>query len=107
MRIILAAIALPFRLVGIGFFLLFVTAAGYDTVRSVAAGGLRLSRLGELWFQISPGTLNLAQALTQRYVSPYLWDPVIQTLLAWPAVVSLAILSVAFGLFARIIHRPR
>jgi hypothetical protein len=39
--------------------------------------------LGQLWYDLSPNTLQLAQPAIQRHVSPYLWDPVIQTVLLW------------------------
>ncbi|MEM6384259.1 MAG: hypothetical protein AAF739_16420 [Pseudomonadota bacterium] len=37
--------------------------------------------LGELLYNIIPQGLNLAQAIIQRFVSPFLWDPVIQSIL--------------------------
>ncbi len=40
--------------------------------------------LGALWFQLNPSGLNLSQAIIQRYVWPYLWDPVIQSVLVMP-----------------------
>ncbi len=107
MRLFTRLLAFPFRLLGFAFFVLLCAAAVYDGFRSFEAGAVRLSPLGSLWFEISPETLNLAQALVQRYVSPVLWDPIIMTLLAWPAVVSLLLLSVLFGLVARLVHRPR
>ena len=54
-------------------------------------GSFRLSAAGERWFQYSPDTLNLAQALTQRYLSPEVWDPYLQTVLLWPAVLVLTV----------------
>ena len=107
MRAIRRLISLPFQFLGFVFFVGFVAAAIYDMIRAAAFDATRLTRLGELWFELSPGTLNLSQAVVQRYVSPYLWDPVIQTLLTWPAVASLFLLAAAFGLIARLIWRPR
>ena len=40
---------------------------------------------GEFWFTLHVGSLNLAQAVIQRYIHPALWDPVIDGLLQWPA----------------------
>jgi hypothetical protein len=37
--------------------------------------------LGQLWFDLAPGSLNLAQAVVQRYIHPALWDPVITSVL--------------------------
>jgi len=53
--------------------------------------GLHLAAAGELWYRLSPGTLNLTQAVTQRYVLPELWDPVLLTILLWPASLVLGI----------------
>lgn len=55
------------------------------------SGVFRLSAAGERWFQYSPDTLNLAQALTQRYLAPEVWDPYAQTVLLWPAVLLLSV----------------
>ena len=41
--------------------------------------------LGQMWFDRDPSSLNLAQAVIERYVWPPLWDPVILTVLRWPA----------------------
>jgi hypothetical protein len=44
--------------------------------------------LGQLWFDFSRSSLNLVQAVVQRYLRPYLWDPIIVTvLLCWAFVV--------------------
>lgn len=45
----------------------------------------RFHALGEIWYMLAPGSLNLAQAVTQRYLLPELWDPVIVWILQWPA----------------------
>ena len=41
--------------------------------------------LGQMWFNIDPPSLNLLQAVIERYVWPPLWDPVVLTVLRWPA----------------------
>ncbi len=55
-----------------------------DGVTSLAADKLQVTSLGQTWFTVNGGSLNLAQAVVQRYVHPYLWDPVIVTVLLWP-----------------------
>lgn len=40
---------------------------------------------GAYWYMFSPGSLNFIQAIIQRYLLPELWDPVIVTVLLWPA----------------------
>ena len=53
--------------------------------------------LGKLWFDAHPGSLNLAQALTQRYISPALWSDIIVPVLKQPPWYGFTILA---GIFA-------
>jgi hypothetical protein len=40
--------------------------------------------IGQLWYELDRSSLNLVQAVTQRYVSPFLWDRIIvNILLCW------------------------
>jgi ABC-type Fe3+ transport system permease subunit len=40
--------------------------------------------LGQLWYQLNRSSLNLVQAVVQRYINPFLWDPIIVSiLLSW------------------------
>jgi hypothetical protein len=39
--------------------------------------------LGALWGDLDRGSLDAAQVMIQRHVSPVLWDPVIAALLQW------------------------
>jgi len=61
-----------------------LVAAGLDAVNWLSTGAWRSGALGEHWFKLSPGTLNLVQAVVQRYISPWLWESVIQTVLLLP-----------------------
>ncbi len=56
-----------------------------DIVGSIDAGTLVFITAGELWFNLHNGSLNLIQAITQRYIFPSLWDPILVTVLLWPA----------------------
>jgi hypothetical protein len=48
--------------------------------------------LGQLWFDLSPSSLNLVQAVVQRYIHPFLWDPIIvSVLLCWASAVFIAL----------------
>jgi hypothetical protein len=49
------------------------------------SGAYRAIPLGELWFNVHVASLNLVQAVVQRYLHPFLWDPIITTVLQWPA----------------------
>jgi hypothetical protein len=70
-----------------------VIMAVLDATRSVAAGNLVTTPLGESWFSVSPATLNLAQAVTQRYLSPAIWDPYMIWVLTMPGFAVMAALS--------------
>jgi hypothetical protein len=40
--------------------------------------------LGQLWYDFNRSSLNLLQAVVQRYIHPFLWDPIIvSVLLSW------------------------
>lgn len=62
-----------------------IAAVGAELLASLEAGGWRPLALGELWYRLDAPSLNLAQAVIQRYLLPALWDPVIATVLTWPA----------------------
>jgi hypothetical protein len=79
------------RIVG---WLLLIAAAitlANDVANWSHTGTWHLSATGELWYRLDRGSLNLAQAVIQRYVSPGLWDPVVQTILQFYALLVLAI----------------
>ena len=50
--------------------------------------------LGQLWYQLNRSSLNLFQAVVQRYIHPFLWDPIIVSLLLSSAFAVLMILGV-------------
>src|ERR1700680_3676647 len=50
--------------------------------------------LGQLWFDLNRSSLNLVQAVVQRYLHPFLWDPIIVTVLLWWAFAVLMVLGV-------------
>ena len=50
--------------------------------------------LGQLWFDLNRSSLNLVQAVVQRYIHPFLWDPIIVSILLCWAFVVLMVLGV-------------
>jgi hypothetical protein len=50
--------------------------------------------LGQLWFDLSRSSLNLVQAMVQRYIHPFLWDPIIVSILLCWAFAVLMVLGV-------------
>lgn len=69
----------PIRFIALILICAALACGVYDLVEG------RFHALGEIWFMLAPGSLNLAQAVTQRYLLPELWDPVMIWLLQWPA----------------------
>ena len=63
-------------------------------------------QLGTLWYQVDRGSLNLVQAVVERYVHPVLWEDVIFPCLVWPAWLVLGSLAVVVGILSSA-HRPR
>lgn len=72
---------------GLGWVFLLIALAdlGYELLRVFQTGSYGIVSLGEVWFNLDVASLNLTQAVVQRYVSPVLWDPVLVSVLSWPA----------------------
>ena len=70
------------------------------------ADTLHLSVFGELWFAFHPESLQLAQPAIERHLLPWLWDPVLVTVLLAPASITLAALGF-FLLLASGLRRRR
>lgn len=86
-----------------------VLTAGLLAWDLAAAGeaGLRLRPLGEIWYQLDAGSLNLSQAVIERYLWPPLWDPGVIALLQVPAVLLAAGLAVLLILLCLVRARRR
>ncbi len=78
--------------VTLAFVFATLMAGAYDLWGPAARGGF-FHTGGEVWFALSPNTLNAMQALIQRYISPGLWDPAIVAVLKLPAVAVLGLIS--------------
>lgn len=73
------------RVIGWILLILSILLLGNEMLASLRAGEWAPQLLGQLWFELSPESLNFTQAIIQRYLLPQLWDPVILELLLWPA----------------------
>jgi hypothetical protein len=85
-----------FRVLGYGLLAVAIIAGISDASSSIALSQVHLAPLGQVWFDLSPESLNLAQAVVQRYLHPGLWDPAIQTMLTWPVWAVFAPLGLVF-----------
>lgn len=80
-----AGIGRWFFVLGILLLVLAASALAYELFAALETGGYRSIAAGELWFRLHASSLNLSQAVTQRYLHPGLWDPIIISGLQWPA----------------------
>lgn len=78
--------------------LLALIAAGHDGLTYLRTGSYSPTELGALWYMVDRGSLNLVQAVIERYVHPFLWQDVIFPLLAWPAWLVLGGFAVILGI---------
>ncbi len=80
-----AGIGRWFGILGLILLALALAALIYELLTGLNAGGYRPIAAGELWFRLHATSLNLCQAVIQRYVHPMVWDPVVIGVLQWPA----------------------
>ena len=82
-----------------------LVAFGYEVFVAINSGSYRMIAAGELWFRLHAYSLNLSQAVIQRYLHPSLWDPLLISALQWPTWALLGIpgvlLAVLFGPLTR------
>jgi len=62
---------------------------------------------GQLWFDIHKDSLQLVQPAIERYILPALWDPVILTVLQWPAWAVLGAPGLVLALWVGRRRRPK
>ena len=80
---------------------------GLGLFGEAGAGGTRFMALGALWFWLSPASLNLVQAVTERYLSVALWDHLVFPLVQQPAALVFGVIGAAFALIAWLLGRQR
>jgi|SRR5215475_5562929 hypothetical protein len=85
--------------------LLFLAAAFiflvYDGTRSIAANVLLYSKVDEIWSLLHTASLQQLQPSIQKHAPPWLWDPVVTTVLDAPAVIVLGIIGAILILLGR------
>lgn len=87
------------------FLVLAAAILAWELSEATDVGEWRLFVFGEVLFRLAPESLNLVQAIIQRYLFPWLWDPAIQTALLWPAWPVLGGVGAALYLAGRIRRR--
>jgi hypothetical protein len=72
------------RIIGTMLILAALTAAGIELFQWYSTGAYKPVTLGGVWYMVHRASLNAAQAGIQRYVAPWLWDPIIIWVLVQP-----------------------
>ncbi|WP_199899284.1 hypothetical protein [Sneathiella glossodoripedis] len=89
------------RILGWLCLMLGIMLLGNELLASLKAGEWAPQLLGQLWFDLDAKSLNLVQAVVQRYLFAQLWDPIIVELLLWPAWIIFVVPGVLFLILFR------
>ena len=85
--------------------LLGAVVLGYDAVIFLDRGAFPMTPIGQIWFSIHPGSLQLLEPALVRHVHPALWEWVAFPLLQQSAAVVLIGLGVAILLLRALVRR--
>ena len=90
----------------LGWLLLAAAASllGRDVVRWAEGRGFGPAPLGQVWFDVDRFSLNLVQAVVERYVASWLWQDVLAPLLLAPAWVVVGAAGAAVLAAARLLR---
>lgn len=95
------------RVIGYLLILAALTVVVAEIIDVVTLGDWTIISAGEVWYRLDRSSLNGAQAGIQRHVAPWLWDPVIATLLRGPAWAFLGLPGLALVLLCRGLRERR
>jgi hypothetical protein len=85
-------------LVGAGFLVA-------DAVGWLRTGSVSPTPLGQIWFSIDRFSLNLVQAVIERYVAAALWQSIVGPALLQPGWIVFPLLGAPFLAIARLLRR--
>ncbi len=103
-------ISMVFRIIGYGFGLVALYVIWID----LSSTGTPSTVLGQFWADRHLASLMIGEAVVSRYIDPcglivplgcepFLWHPLIATVLGWPAALVMLLLMVLFAGTARLI----
>jgi len=95
------------RLIGWIIFLAGLAVLARDVFVSIEIGHWAPIAVGQLWFDLDRSSLNLVQAVVQRYIHPFFWDPIIVTILLCWAFAVLMVLGLLLLALSGIHRRAR
>ena len=95
------------RLSGLLFLISALLVLGADLAAAGRGADVEIMPLGALWYSLNPASLNLVQAVVERYIWEPLWDPILLSVLQVPAALVFGVLGlVLIGLgFLRLPQR--
>ncbi|MEJ1993779.1 MAG: hypothetical protein P8X75_01020 [Limibacillus sp.] len=93
------------RLLGLLLLLGALAALIYDLGGFAPPSDQQFSPLGQLWFQLHPGSLNMLQAGIERNLDPDLWHETIFPILELPAVFVLALPGLVLLLLSTFVRK--
>lgn len=70
-----------------------VIVAVLDAARSIGASKIVVTSIAKSWTTLSPESFNASKAYVEAHGVPYLWDPVITSVLSVPTAIALAVLA--------------
>ena len=82
------------RLFGLFLLLVALLVLAADLAAAGQGSDSQIMPLGALWYSLNPASLNLVQAVIERYIWEPLWDPVLLAVLQWPAAPAFGLLGV-------------
>ncbi len=82
------------RLFGLFFLLAALLVLAADLAAAGQGSDTEIMPLGALWYSLNSASLNLVQAVIERYIWEPLWDPVLLAVLQWPAAPAFGLLGV-------------
>jgi hypothetical protein len=88
------------RFLGVIVIALSAMCLNYDLTKTLDAG-LRVTKVGDLWYPVHPTSLQLLQPAIERHVSQWLWDPVVLSVLTAPAWLVFGVIGAVLMLIGR------
>lgn len=95
------------RIIGYILLLSALAAAGAEILQSMEAGYWDKVQVGDIWAAIDHHSLQQTQVGLERYVDPFLWDPILLNIVLAPAWLILGVPGLLLILLARRSRRPR
>jgi hypothetical protein len=90
-----------FRFIGLLLLALAFIFVIYDGMKSIADKNLVFTKIGQFWIDVHTSSMQLFQAMVERYTSADVWRLVAQPILDQPAVVVFGVIGILLILLGR------